>query len=92
MRTRKVAVAPSALTRLGQSVLNYIDLFVRTVCIILGLVVSGWVKFIDEIVPPAAPESQASMTAPQWSPNRPLAPLPTTAAQPNYMNPPPIYR
>lgn len=91
MRTRKIAVAPSAFARLGKSIINYIDLFVRTVCIILGLVVSGWVKFIDEIVPPPAP-NHVSMTAPQWSPNRPLTPLPTTAAQPTHMNPPPLYR
>jgi hypothetical protein len=94
MRTRKTAVSSSAMTRLGQSVLNYIDLFVRTICIILGLVVSGWVKFIDEITPPAAP-TRVSMTSPHWSPSRQLAPLPgvpTTAAQPTYTSQPPLYR
>ncbi len=67
MRTRKAAKATPTLVRLGRNILGYIDLLVRTVCIILGLVVSGWVKFIDEIVPPAAP-TQVSTTVPQWSP------------------------
>lgn len=75
MRTRKAAKASPMLVRLGQNILGYIDLLVRTVCIILGLVVSGWVKFIDEVVPPSAP-SRVSMSAPQWSPSRPLMPLP----------------
>jgi len=78
MRTRKAAKPTPKLVRLGQNILGYIDLLVRTVCIILGLVVSGWVKFIDEIVPPAAP-TQVSTTAPQWSPTRQLTPLPGMA-------------
>lgn len=74
MRTRKAAKATPTLVRLGQNILGYIDLLVRTVCIILGLVVSGWVKFIDEVSPPAP--TRVSMTAPQWSASRPMMPLP----------------
>lgn len=93
MRTRKSAASQAPLYRLGRTILGYIDLLVRTVCIILGLVVSGWVKFIDEIVPPPTP-SHVSMAAPQWSPLRPLAPLPgisTTVERPTYTGQP-LYR
>ena len=94
MRTRKAAKTSPTLVRLGQQMLSYIDLLVRTVCIILGLVVSGWVKFIDEVAPPPAP-SRVSMSAPQWSPTRPLLPLPgmsESAAQPTSNGQWPMYR
>ena len=79
MRTRKAVAVPAsslsgALSRLGQKVLGYIDLFVRTICIILGLVVSGWVKFIDET--PTATANQSGMTASNISMSRPSSPLP----------------
>jgi hypothetical protein len=86
MRTRQAAKTTPMLVRLGQKILSYIDLLVRTVCIILGLVVSGWVKFIDEIAPPPAP-APVSSAAPAWSPSRPLLPLPgmsESAASPTF--------
>jgi hypothetical protein len=91
MRSRKSAAAPSAFNRLGQKVLTYIDLFVRTICIILGLVVSGWVKFIDETTPSSA-TNHGSMSAPLASASRQLAPLPITAAQPTYSGQLPMFR
>lgn len=96
MRTRKTAALPtaslsSALHRLGQKVLGYIDLFVRTICIILGLVVSGWVKFIDETTPAAA-TNHGHTAATQLSTARTLTPLPGLAAQPAYTSQPPLFR
>ena len=104
MRTRKSAATASplknstlrnsTLRKFAQTILGYIDLLVRTVCIILGLVVSGWVKFIDEVAPPPAP-TRVSMSAPQWSPSRPLMPLPGmsgNAAQPTYTGHAPMFR
>ncbi len=91
MRTRKSVTAASPIRRLVLTILGYIDLFVRTICIILGLVVSGWVKFIDE-TPPAAATNHGGLSAPQASSARALVPLPITAAQPTYTGQPPLFR
>jgi hypothetical protein len=90
MRTRKAELNRAPLIRLGQAILGYIDLFVRTICIILGLVVSGWVKFIDETPPAAA--SKHGIAAPQGNAAYSLSPLPITAAQPIYTVQPPLFR
>lgn len=89
MRTRKAELNRAPLIRLGHAILGYIDLFVRTICIILGIVVSGWVKFIDE-TPTAA--SKHGISATQGSTAYSLSPLPITAAQPIYTGQPPLFR
>ena len=90
MRTRKAELNRAPLIRLGHAILGYIDLFVRTICIILGLVVSGWVKFIDET--PTAATNHGSGSSAQASSSRQLAPLPFTAAQPMSPSHPPLFR
>ncbi|MGC4001789.1 MAG: hypothetical protein QM811_00970 [Pirellulales bacterium] len=61
---RKTKATKTTWIRMGEKVGGYVDLFFRTICVILGFMASDFVRFVDESPKPneKAPAVQTADT------------------------------